>query len=114
MESLLFTTFTPMHATFKICGLAIGILVGSCGSSSTNGKPPSALKQLSPQAQAGKKIYTKNCVTCHGAMGNAGINGASNLQETTLSASELTQVIKNGRKNMPAPYATPPALPSPQ
>ena len=51
----------------------------------------------------GQKIYKKYCVTCHGADGSMGMNGAKNLQESELSLEERVSVITNGR-NMMAAY----------
>lgn len=51
----------------------------------------------------GQKIYKKYCVTCHGADGSMGMNGAKNLQESELGLEERVSLITNGR-NMMAAY----------
>lgn len=50
----------------------------------------------------GKKIYTQNCVLCHGIYGNMGASGAFNLTESDLSMDERIAVITNGRNVMTA------------
>lgn len=52
--------------------------------------------------QHGEELYSKNCTICHGAEGDLGLGGASNLKASVLSDSEIVNVISNGRKNMPA------------
>jgi cytochrome c6 len=48
----------------------------------------------------GINIYQKNCVSCHGAEGNMGFNGAYDLSKSALSLAERIAVITNGRKTM--------------
>lgn len=48
----------------------------------------------------GKKVFTTYCVTCHGADGKMGLNGAKDLTQSTLTQEETIQVITNGRKMM--------------
>lgn len=50
----------------------------------------------------GAKIYKTRCVTCHGAKGNMGANGAANLTASVLPLNERVQVITHGRKVMNA------------
>lgn len=51
----------------------------------------------------GKEVYSKYCVSCHGADGALGVSGAKNLQLTQLSTAESIDIITNG-KNAMAPY----------
>lgn len=53
-------------------------------------------------ADKGKELYIVNCSACHGVSGDAGIGGAFNLQATKLDSVGLSQVISNGKRNMPA------------
>jgi len=47
-----------------------------------------------------EKIYKSNCRICHGSKGKLGINGATNLSKSTLTKSEIAEVIANGRGAM--------------
>lgn len=44
-----------------------------------------------------EKLYKSNCRICHGSKGKLGINGATDLSKSTLSNSEIIEVISNGR-----------------
>ncbi|HXH18479.1 MAG TPA: cytochrome c [Chitinophagales bacterium] len=48
----------------------------------------------------GKLIYKQYCVSCHGADGTMGANGASNLAVSALSEEETIAIISHGRKVM--------------
>lgn len=50
----------------------------------------------------GINIFQKNCISCHGAEGNMGINGAADLSKSVISLAERINVITNGRKVMTA------------
>ena len=50
----------------------------------------------------GQRIYIEQCQRCHGAHGNAQINGAKNLQYTELNMEERIHIITNGKGVMPA------------
>lgn len=52
--------------------------------------------------QHGEELYTKNCKICHGADGVLGLGGASNLKISTLTETEIVDVISKGRGNMSA------------
>lgn len=52
--------------------------------------------------QHGEELYSKNCTICHGAEGDLGLGGASNLKISTLTDTEIVNVISNGRGNMAA------------
>lgn len=51
----------------------------------------------------GKKLYFRNCTTCHGAKGDQGYSGAKDLTISTLSDSEIIEIITNGKNGM-MPY----------
>jgi cytochrome c553 len=48
-----------------------------------------------------RTLYKNNCALCHGANGDAGINGSKNLIITTLKESEIIDIIRNGKNTMP-------------
>ena len=50
----------------------------------------------------GKYVYTQNCVGCHGPKGKGRKSGSKNLHKSELSLDEKMQVIKKGKKTMPA------------
>ena len=54
-------------------------------------------------ASKGAAIFKRYCVTCHGADGTLGLNGAANLAISGLTKEQEVQVITYGRKMM-APY----------
>jgi len=45
-------------------------------------------------------IFRKYCVTCHGADGKLGLNGAKDLTLSTLTPEERINVITYGKKVM--------------
>ena len=49
----------------------------------------------------GAKIYTANCVSCHGQDGKRQLDMASDLSTSTLSVEEINAVLITGRGNMP-------------
>ena len=50
----------------------------------------------------GVQIYKSRCLSCHGADGRMGVNGAKELPASTLSIHQRIEVVKNGRNIMPA------------
>jgi len=53
----------------------------------------------------GMAVFRQNCVTCHGADGALGLNGAKNLSESILTLEERINIITNGKKLM-TPFGT--------
>jgi cytochrome c6 len=50
---------------------------------------------------SGIEIYKTRCVSCHGADGTMGANGAKELPSSPLDASQRIEVVTYGRKIMP-------------
>ncbi|MBL7796773.1 MAG: cytochrome c [Saprospiraceae bacterium] len=51
----------------------------------------------------GKAIFRKHCVTCHGADGTLGLNGAGDLTKSVLTQeARITQITKG--KNLMTPF----------
>lgn len=50
---------------------------------------------------SGIEIYKTRCVSCHGADGRMGANGAKELPSSPLDASQRIEVVTYGRKIMP-------------
>ena len=78
-----------------IFGLIVATCFSSCGNAPQNTNTPAE-----PQVEYGVNIFRKNCVSCHGAEGNMGFNGAFDLTKSSLSAAERVAVITYGRKAM--------------
>jgi mono/diheme cytochrome c family protein len=53
-----------------------------------------------PFSPDGAAVFRKNCTTCHGASGSLGLNGAKDLQASTLSLEERVSIITEGKKLM--------------
>jgi mono/diheme cytochrome c family protein len=55
-------------------------------------------------ADPGAALYTANCTLCHGEDGKLGVDGAADLtvKVPTLTDAAITDVVQNGKKNMPA------------
>jgi len=81
---------------------SLAILVGSaCGSAEgqSNRNADSALTSTSAGPD-GKAVFRQYCVTCHGADGKLGLNGAKDLTVSILTLEERINVITYGRKVM--------------
>ena len=76
--------------------LAISFLQ-SCGDSNES----KVETPKSPQEEA-KDLYTLNCASCHGIDGKLGGSGSKDLSKSTLSDTEMINIITNGKNNMPA------------
>lgn len=48
----------------------------------------------------GAAVFRKNCVTCHGAKGSLGLNGAKDLTASNLNLDERMTIITEGKKLM--------------
>jgi cytochrome c oxidase cbb3-type subunit 3 len=71
----------------KLMFVAVVILgVLACG----GGSDDSSSKEL------GKTIFKANCVACHLANGQGGVNGAKNLGESVLTVKERINIVTNG------------------
>ncbi|MCW3083473.1 MAG: cytochrome c [Bacteroidetes bacterium] len=96
-----------IHSKFIPLLAVIFLLFSACaepGSNSGNNTEPAkndSVKTEQPVAE-GKNLFTDKCASCHGGDGTAGILGAANLQQTTMDAAALQQIITNGKGNMPS------------
>jgi cytochrome c6 len=75
---------------------SIVIFLFGCNQNPNNKKDTDTTVSL----EKGKEVFKSRCVSCHGADGTLGLNGAMNLHESKLSKEEKIQVITNGRKLM--------------
>ncbi len=92
------TAMNTMPVCFKLfAGLPLMALL-ACGGSDN----PAAQADLSAPPN-GKAIFKQYCVTCHGADGKLGLNGAKDLTQSQLDLDGRIAIITNG-KNMMTPY----------
>jgi cytochrome c6 len=90
-----------MNGFFSFFGVLSSIcllcLVVACQDNSTD-------KTARPGvAASGVAIFKKNCVTCHGADGKLGLNGAKDLTQSMLTVEERIPIITKG-KNLMTPF----------
>lgn len=52
--------------------------------------------------KAGHQIFTRQCTSCHGSDGTAGIMHAANLQTLSMDSNAILQSVTDGKKSMPA------------
>ena len=76
---------------------SFSLLFAACGGSET---PPKTTADAAPTRAYGIEIFKQNCITCHGADGKMGMNGAYDLSVSKLTVAERVAVITNGRKAM--------------
>lgn len=51
--------------------------------------------------EKGASLYTLHCASCHGDNGKLGASGAKNLTMSTLTDSQVKQILKKGKNAMP-------------
>lgn len=84
------------------------ILATACGTSDEKtGQSASNAGQNTVEAapSEGKSVFKQYCVTCHGADGTLGLNGAKDLSVSVLPLAERVNIITNG-KNLMTPFNT--------
>jgi mono/diheme cytochrome c family protein len=52
------------------------------------------------RAEKAAALYTTYCAMCHGASGDMGFGGATNLQTSKLSESEIAEILLKGKNRM--------------
>ncbi len=87
-----------------------GILffAAACGSAAEENARRAAAAAQNPDSKLvpdGMAVFRQKCVTCHGADGALGLNGAKNLSLSTLTLEERINIITNGKKLM-TPFGT--------
>jgi len=58
-------------------------------------------KEDTQEHQGGVKFYQQRCDVCHGPDGKLGVSEAKDLSKSTISESEVEQIVKNGKGAMP-------------
>lgn len=88
------TKRVPFGWKFATLFTILLLVVAACSSDQPNN---------TPKVISGVTVFRDNCMNCHGADGNLGMNGAKRLPESTLTLEERIQVVTEGRNNvMPA------------
>ena len=75
----------------------------ACGSASEKNAHNSAAEAQSKESKLrpdGMAVFRQKCVTCHGADGTLGLNGAKDLTQSTLTLEERINLVTNGKKLM--------------
>lgn len=75
-----------------------GVLLATCGSPPA--KESSSEDTALTPSEAGKKIYRKFCIQCHGYDGTLMASGSKNLKESKLNSEERISFIKTGKGAM--------------
>lgn len=82
------------------------LILSACGASEEETARQAAAQNPGAAVKPdGKGIFRQNCVTCHGADGTLGLNGAKDLTQSALPLEERINTITHGRKLM-TPFAT--------
>jgi len=97
-----------MHKIGVFLPLALAFGIIACQSSSDKNAHRADTLQTTGQntnAPNGMIIFRQNCVICHGADGQLGLNGAKDLSKSERPVAERIQIITQG-KNLMAPFQT--------
>lgn len=78
---------------------------GNSGNDTTQNAAAVAKNMDSKLIPDGMAVFRQKCVTCHGADGTLGLNGAKDLTQSTLNLEERVNIITNGKKLM-TPFGT--------
>lgn len=91
-----------MHILSFLFACAAVLLGTACGSAEEQIDQRAAAAQSASGVSTpdGMAIFRQYCVTCHGADGKLGLNGAKDLTVSTLTLEERINVVTNGRKVM--------------
>ncbi|MFK7799549.1 MAG: cytochrome c [Aureispira sp.] len=79
----------------------LGVFVMACNTSTPSSSTTKA-SDSEPSGPSGALVYRERCVTCHGANGRMGNNGAKLLPESPLNVAQRIEVVTHGRNIMPA------------
>ena len=92
-----------MLNTSKKLFWGIFLIAAACGSGDGESSHGAAAAKGQAMAPDGMAVFRQRCVTCHGADGTLGLNGAKDLSKSTLTAPERINIITNG-KNLMTPF----------
>ncbi|MFZ4634328.1 MAG: c-type cytochrome [Saprospiraceae bacterium] len=73
--------------------------VGACDNAAEQiaRKEAGASGHGSPLVADGQAIFRQKCITCHGADGQLGLNGAKNITQSQLNLDERIALVTNGK-----------------
>ncbi|MGH1337637.1 MAG: c-type cytochrome [Aureispira sp.] len=101
-----------MYKIVVLLALLTIFLIACDPSTSTPPTPPTTSTPSTVATEEGKEnkengpsgalLYRERCVTCHGANGRMGNNGAKLLPESPLNVAQRIEVVTYGRNIMPA------------
>lgn len=83
--------------TISVITLA-ALFVAACQQTSTPTNTDNKVEQIVKHSS--KELYSMHCISCHGAAGDAGLNGSKNLMTSTLDKAEIIRQITNGKGMM--------------
>lgn len=52
--------------------------------------------------EKGEQLYQIHCARCHGSDGRKGASGAKNLKESSLSNTQIMDIVSKGKGTMPS------------
>lgn len=87
-----------MHKLIILSALVLIALACGGGEDMASEAPPAAATKTQKEVNV-KKLWKVNCITCHGARGDMGVNGAANLQESDKDLDYRINIITNGSEN---------------
>lgn len=88
--------------SFVFLLLLLGVFVLACNTSTPPPSTTASADEGKKSGPSGASLYRNRCITCHGANGRMGNNGAKKLPESELNVAQRIEVITYGRKIMPA------------
>lgn len=94
------TTATP-DADAPIENAPVGLSAADAATIANAATGASAVS-TNPELAAGKALFAKNCVVCHGPDGQRGLNGAHDLTKSNLNTAGRVYLVTNGLGKMPA------------
>ena len=90
---------------FLCCILFFTIACGAADGDGSKNAAAAAKNTDSKLVPDGMAVFRQKCVTCHGADGTLGLNGAKDFTQSTLTLEERVNIITNGKKLM-TPFGT--------
>ena len=95
------------------CLLGLSFFIFSCGDTGNSDQKNTTAKAQSTSNNqpgdedlaAGKKLFKKWCIACHGITGDMEVNGAKDLGKSVFSLEERVEIISNG-KGLMTPFSS--------
>src|SRR5262245_7849769 len=87
-------------SSFVFCIAALLLAACATADEQINRKTAATPSKPAPLVPDGMAVFRQYCVTCHGADGKLGLNGAKDLTASTLTLEERINIIAYGKKIM--------------